>query len=184
MDRYVAAVWIEKKKETVGVNPTLWVANGKAFYPSKPTSKITDMIRKCVAPESNWLEFPLIKVKYSCNSYNECEHNGLLTTDDDEGKQKNVIKKINPCIKFGGIGLEGYPYFPPTSSLLGNSNTEVHNPVRSESNKILEKEFVNQVTPIVSYHVGNKADFTHHVDIEVESTSPSNTSKNKENDLY
>jgi hypothetical protein len=72
---YASAVWIEKKKEQLGVIPACWIEHGYVFFPSTPTRPIRHMILDCVDEgKDGWLRFPLVTVKHvggmHCNLVN------------------------------------------------------------------------------------------------------------------
>jgi hypothetical protein len=62
---YASAVWIEKKKEKLGVIPACWIDQDYVFFPSTPTRPIQHMILDCEDEgRHTWLKFPLVKVKH------------------------------------------------------------------------------------------------------------------------
>lgn len=76
---YASAVWIEKKKERVGVIPACWIENRMVHYPSTPNRPIRTMIRECECEgREDWLKFSLVTVKHISGMY----YDGLIAKSE------------------------------------------------------------------------------------------------------
>jgi hypothetical protein len=58
-------VWREGAKIMEDNVPICWITNNILRFPFEPSMSLTNMIKKRIAPEENWLAFPVIKIKRS-----------------------------------------------------------------------------------------------------------------------
>ncbi|XP_047127610.2 uncharacterized protein LOC124808513 [Hydra vulgaris] len=74
------AVWQEDLQEEEGVIPSNWIDNKTVYWP--PGTKALNAMKARQNPEKNWLKFPLIKVKFSSESKQDCENFDFTTTEE------------------------------------------------------------------------------------------------------